>query len=68
MYKAEICLNIPGKSWDGGVIGSLRFKNKKRLNHFSVYYTNKVDCLIRVYWDNEWMCSYLKGKDIWNRW
>lgn len=65
---AEICLNIPGKSWSETVIGKLNFKNPKRLYHFVIYYTRKVDCLIRIYWDGWFMQSYRNGKEIWNGW
>ena len=66
--EAEICLNIPGKSWNETVIGRLRFKNSNRAYHFIIYYTRKVDCLIRVYWDGVFIQSYRNGTEIWNGW
>lgn len=66
--EAEICLNIPGKSWNETVIGRLHFKSRKRLLQFVIYYTRKVDCLIRVYWYGEFMESYRNGTEIWNGW
>lgn len=63
---AEICLYIPGKSWNESVVCRLRFNNRKRLLQFCFYYTRKVNCLIRVYWCGQFIESYRNGKEIWN--
>ena len=52
--------------WQVAKSKKITFKNKLKAEYFSMYYTKKVDCLIRYYTLGIWMASYCKGKQIWN--
>lgn len=68
MLTARIFKNIPGKQWNDSYVGSLSFRNVKKILYFCRYYTSKYDCLIKLYDHDTWLSTYRNGRDIWNIW
>ena len=52
--------------WNVSKSKTITFQNKRRAEYFSMYYTRKVDCLIRYYSLGMWLATYCQGKKIWN--
>lgn len=54
------------QGWDLSTGRILTFYNLRKLFHFAMYYSSKNDVLIRVYIRNNWLHSFVNGKEIWN--
>lgn len=54
------------QGWDLSTGRILKFYNLRKLFHFAKYYSSKHDVLIRVYIRNNWLYSFVNGKEIWN--
>ena len=69
LFPSSAEIIFPGvNGWDVSTAKWLRFRNKKRLYGFAIYYTRIKDCLVRTRDEyGIWTATYCKGVQIWNR-